>query len=149
MDNGCVWLGEESGVKMVESIKFLSKPTKIQSSKMKRKQWEKSTPILPHIFVVLVSFSFSFKVRDLALFFLPQLWFFFLTNKIYLKKKFIYQGHENKFIQYRGVFGFCVFITYNSVFITHNSKYVGPTTEKSIWHCFHFLFSSLNSLIFE
>ena len=27
------------------------------------------------------------------------------------------------------LFGFCVSIT-------HNSKYVGPTAEKSVWHCF-------------
>ena len=34
------------------------------------------------------------------------------------------------------LFGFCVSIAYNSVSITHNSKYVGPTVENSVWFLF-------------
>ena len=33
----------------------------------------------------------------------------------------------------KGLFGFVVSITHNSVSITHNSKMVGPMTKKSIW----------------
>ena len=33
----------------------------------------------------------------------------------------------------KGLFGFSVFISHNSVSITHNSKMVGPMAEKSIW----------------
>ena len=48
-----------------------------------------------------------------------------------------------------GLFVFCVFITHNFISITYNSKYMGSTVEKSIWHCFKFLLPSLNFLIFE
>ena len=44
---------------------------------------------------------------------------FFLSFFFYMKAK--------------GLFGFSISITYNSVFITHNSKMVGPMVEKSIW----------------
>ena len=33
--------------------------------------------------------------------------------------------------------GFCISITHNSIFITHNSKIVGLTERKLIWICFH------------
>ena len=36
----------------------------------------------------------------------------------------------------KGVFGFAVSITHNFVFITHNSKMVGPITEKFVWILF-------------
>ena len=48
-----------------------------------------------------------------------------------------------------GLFGFVVFHHHHSVFITHNSKLVGPTAEEVVWICFQFLFPSLSSLIFE
>ena len=35
-----------------------------------------------------------------------------------------------------GLFGFAVSITHNFVFITHNSKMVGPITEKFVWILF-------------
>ena len=41
------------------------------------------------------------------------------------------EGEETK-----RLFGFCVSIAHNSVSITHNSKYVGPTAEKSVWFLF-------------
>ena len=37
------------------------------------------------------------------------------------------------YMKAKGLFGFSISITYNSVFITHNSKMVGPMVEKSIW----------------
>ena len=49
----------------------------------------------------------------------------------------------------KGVFGFAIFITHNSVSIAHNLKYVGPMKKKFVWICFLFLFPSLNSLIFD
>jgi len=49
----------------------------------------------------------------------------------------------------KGLFGFASLITHHSVFITHNSKLVGPMERKSVWLCFQDLFPSLNSLIFE
>ena len=33
----------------------------------------------------------------------------------------------------KGVFGFLVFITHNSVSITYNSKMVEPMTQKLVW----------------
>jgi len=36
----------------------------------------------------------------------------------------------------KGMFGFAVFMTHNSISITHNSKMVGPMAEKSIWILF-------------
>ena len=36
----------------------------------------------------------------------------------------------------KGLFGFVVFITHNSVYITHNSKMVRPIAEKSVWILF-------------
>jgi len=41
------------------------------------------------------------------------------------------------------------FITHNYVFITYNSKLIGPTTVWFVWIYFQFLFPSLSSLIFE
>ena len=55
---------------------------------------------------------------------------------------------NNEELKAKGLFGFSVFITYNSVPITHNSKYVGPMAEWFVWGCFQFLFLSFNSLIF-
>ena len=49
----------------------------------------------------------------------------------------------------RGFLDFMFSITHHSVFITHNSKLVGPMVEGCVWICFQFLFPSLNSLIFE
>ena len=37
------------------------------------------------------------------------------------------------YMKAKGLFGFPVSITYNSVFITHNSKIIGPMVKKSIW----------------
>ena len=45
----------------------------------------------------------------------------------------------------KGVFGFAVSITHNFVSITHNSKMVGPITEKFVW----FLFSIVSSFCFH
>ena len=36
----------------------------------------------------------------------------------------------------KGLFGFCVSIAHNYIFIIHNSKYVGPTAEKCVWFLF-------------
>ena len=47
----------------------------------------------------------------------------------------------------KGVFGFAVSITHNFVFITHNSKMVGPIT-KNLFGTIITLFLSCNSLIF-
>ena len=55
---------------------------------------------------------------------------------------------NNEELKAKGLFGFSVFITYNSVSITHNSKYVGPMAEWFVWGRFQFLFLSFNSLIF-
>ena len=41
-----------------------------------------------------------------------------------------------------GLFGFCVSIALNYIFIINNSKYVGPTAEKLVW----FLFSVFVSI---
>ena len=35
--------------------------------------------------------------------------------------------------QTKGVFGFCISVTHNSVSITHNSKMVRPIVKKSVW----------------
>ena len=42
----------------------------------------------------------------------------------------------------KGLFGFCVSIAHNYIFIIHNSKYVGPMAKKFFW----FLFSVFVSI---
>ena len=54
--------------------------------------------------------------------------------------KTIYLIHKIK-----GVFGFMISITHNSVSITHNSKMVKPMTQKLVW----ILFSVVSSFCFH
>ena len=60
------------------------------------------------------------------------------------KTDWLHYGDQNT----KGLFGFAISITHNSVSITYNSKYVGPMKKNSIWICFQVLFLLLNSLIF-
>ena len=72
-----------------------------------------------------------------------------------MAQNFVYKFHLEKtyfqilismtWSENKGLFGFSVSIIHNSVSIIHNSKYMGSTAEKCVWHCFQFLFSSLNS----
>ena len=65
------------------------------------------------------------------------------TVEVVLEKKAKQAAETRSFCKKKakGVFGFAVSITHNFVFITHNSKMVGPITEKFIWFLFSIVFS--------